>query len=95
MTKIAQYTQMDKGQLSRKITSMTKKGLLRCKQDKNDKRVQNLYLTKKATKVSDAVMPIMETRQKILLGNVKSEELKKFYGVVDKLEAASKIREIK
>jgi DNA-binding MarR family transcriptional regulator len=94
LTEIAGHVQMDKGQLSRKIKAMVNKGLLRVETDKEDQRVQHLHLTEAAQDLSQRVMPMMEARQKLLLGDVSPEDLETFYRVVDKIEAASKIRDI-
>ena len=94
LTRIADYVQMDKGQLSRKIKAMVGKGMLRVEKDEQDQRVQHLHLTKKAQRLSDKIMPTMEARQKLLLADVSAEDLAAFYRVVDKIEEASKIRDI-
>ena len=94
MSEIADFLQMDKGQLSRNVKAMLKKGLLRSERDTEDKRVQHLYLTKAALEISYRVMPVMETRQKFLLAEVAPDDLKIFYRIINKLESASKIREI-
>ena len=94
MSEIADFLQMDKGQLSRNVKAMLKKGLLRSERYTEDKRVQHLYLTKAALEISYRVMPVMETRQKFLLAEVAPDDLKIFYRIINKLESASKIREI-
>ncbi len=94
LTDIAGHVQMDKGQLSRKISAMVRRGLLRVERDKRDQRVQHLQLTDAAQELSRKVMPTMEARQKMLLADVSSEDLEVFYRVVEQIEAASKIREV-
>ena len=94
MHEIADLVLMDKGQLSRKIKVMKAKGLLSCERDTKDRRVQHLKLTKKARELSNKMMPTMEARQQLLLAEVAPEDLTTFYQVVDKLELASKVREI-
>lgn len=94
LTEIASIIQMDKGQLSRKIKSMIDKGLLQVQKDKHDLRVQHLSVTAKAEQLSARMMPTMEARQQALLAEVSDEDLAVFYSVVDKLEAASKRRDI-
>lgn len=93
-TEIAGIVQMDKGQLSRKIKAMVGDELLRVETDKHDQRVQHLHLTAKAQKLSDRMMPKMEARQELLLSEVSAKDLQTFYSVVEKIEKASKIREI-
>ena len=94
MHEIADLVLMDKGQLSRKIKVMKAKGLLNRERDTKDRRVQHLKLTKKARELSNKMMPTMEARQQLLLAEVAPEDLTTFYQVVDKLELASKVREI-
>lgn len=92
LTEIAAHVQMDKGQLSRKIKAMVAKGLLRVEPDKQDHRVQHLRVTAAAETLSTQVMPMMEARQQRLLADVSADELKVFYDVIEKIEAASKYR---
>lgn len=94
LTEIANIVQMDKGQLSRKIKAMVERGLLRTETDKQDQRVQHLELTKEAEQLSEQMMPTMEKRQDLLLADVSEDDLATFYRVVDKLEKASKVRDI-
>ena len=93
LTEIADLMQMDNGQLSRKIKSVIEKGLLRAETDKDDQRVHHLTLTKKAEKLRSQMLPFMEARQKHLVEDVSDEELKVFFGVLQKIEAASKFRD--
>ena len=95
LSQIADHVQMDKGQLSRKIKGMIEKGLLNSRRDDGDKRIQKLGLTEKAIEINHRLMPIMEQRQHNLLADVTPDELDLFYRVIDKIEAASKIRDIK
>ena len=94
LTELSEHVQMDKGQLSRKISAMVQKGLLRVEKDKHDQRVQHLHLTPEAQHVSDRLMPTMEARQALLLANVVDDDLAAFYRVLEKIEDAAKIRDI-
>ncbi|MGC6439799.1 MAG: MarR family winged helix-turn-helix transcriptional regulator [Candidatus Puniceispirillaceae bacterium] len=94
-SQIAEHVQMDKGQLSRKIKGMIKKGLLKSQRDVDDKRIQKLELTEIARDINKQLVPIMEQRQHHLLADVTPEELELFYLIIKKIEAASKIRDIK
>ena len=94
LTELSEHVQMDKGQLSRKISKMVEKGLLRVEKDKHDQRVQHLHLTAKAQRLSDQLMPTMEARQAVLIGNVVDDDLAAFYRVLEKIEEAAKIRDI-
>ncbi|MEM8802748.1 MAG: MarR family transcriptional regulator [Pseudomonadota bacterium] len=94
LSEIARIVQMDKGQLSRKIKAMVEKGLLRTETDKQDQRVQHLKVTAAAERLSEKMMPTMEARQELLLADISADDLATFYEVVDKLEKASKQRNI-
>ncbi|MEM6386849.1 MAG: MarR family winged helix-turn-helix transcriptional regulator [Pseudomonadota bacterium] len=94
LSEIARIVQMDKGQLSRKIKAMVEKGLLRTETDKQDQRVQHLKLTAAAKRLSEKMMPTMEARQALLLADISADDLATFYEVVDKLDKASKQRNI-
>ena len=94
MSQVREIVEIDKGQLSRKIKSMIGKGLLSSERDAKDKRVQHVTLTSKGLALRERVFPVMQTRQQVLLENVSSEELAIFYQVMDKIEAASKRRDI-
>lgn len=94
LTQIAEHLQMDKGQLSRKIKAMVKKGLLQAAINEKDHRVHQLQLSEAAERLSEHMMPIMERRQELLLADVSVEDLATFYRVMDKIEAASKKRAI-
>lgn len=94
LTEAAGHMQMDKGQLSRKVKAMVDKGLLRVEGDDKDHRVQKLHLTEKAEDLSQQMMPTMEARQDLLLSEVSAEDLATFYSVLEKIEAASKARNI-
>ena len=94
-SQIAEHVQMDKGQLSRKIKGMIKKGLLKSQRYDDDKRIQKLELTEIARDINKQLVPIMEQRQHHLLADVTPEELELFYLIIKKIEAASKIRDIK
>ena len=95
LSQIAEHVQMDKGQLSRKIKGMIEKGLLKSQRDDGDKRIQKLGLTEKAIEINRRLLPIMEQRQHNLLTDITPDELDSFYRIIDKIEAASKIRDIK
>ena len=94
LSQIADHVQMDKGQLSRKIKVMIEKGLLISCRDDDDKRIQKLELTETALRINKELIPVMEQRQHQLLADVTPEELALFYRIINKIEAASKTRDI-
>ena len=95
LSQIAEHVQMDKGQLSRKVKVMIEKGLLKSQRNDDDKRVHKLWLTEKAKKINMDLMPVMEQRQRRLLAYVTPDELQMFYRIINKIETAAKLRDIK
>lgn len=94
MSKLSAEVQIDKGQLSRKINTMVAKGLIVAKPDARDHRKQNLHLTPKAKAVSDAIMPLMQKRQALLLAGVSEAELETFFKVLAVIDQAADERDI-
>lgn len=88
LSELARDTHLDKGQLSRAITTLTKKKLLLSKTDKNDQRQHNLTLTKSGQAEYKKMLPIMRERQKNLVANLSSEDLEHFSRVLVELEQA-------
>ena len=95
LSQIAEHVQMDKGQLSRKVKVMIEKGLLKSQRNDDDKRVHKLWLTEKAKKINMDLMPVMEQRQRRLLADVTPDELQMLYRIINKIETAAKLRDIK
>ena len=93
MSRIAAEVQMDKGQLSRKIAAMTKKGLIYTQPDEKDHRIQQLHLTEQAQAIANVMEPIMRRRQEKLVEGVDAAELEAFFRVLDQIEVASESRE--
>lgn len=93
MSQLAAEVQMDKGQLSRKVTVMVNKGLIEATPDKLDQRKQNLALTQKALAISEDMLPIMRKRQAKLVSRVSSKELDVFFKVLEAIDAAAEFRD--
>ncbi|WP_273498781.1 MarR family winged helix-turn-helix transcriptional regulator [Lentibacter algarum] len=93
MSKLAQEVQIDKGQLSRKISVMVSKGLVRTEPHETDHRQQKLSLTDKALDINAQMMPIMQKRQDQLVAEVTPEDLEVFFNVLTAIEKASEFRD--
>ena len=89
MSMLAAEAQIDKGQLSRRINTMIKKGLIEAEQDAVDQRRQILRLTQKSNNAAAAMRPIMEERQKQLREDISPEALDTFMEVLDKIERSA------
>jgi DNA-binding MarR family transcriptional regulator len=94
MSKLAFEVQIDKGQLSRKVSAMVDKGLIETKQDETDHRKQVLALTDAAMAINDQMMPIMQMRQDRLVAGTTAQELEVFFKVLDVIDQAAEFREL-
>ena len=73
---------------------MIGKGLLVGVPIENNHRVENLKLTVKAIAICAGLMPIMQTRQVLLLEASSDEELETFFDVLEKTEVTAEQRDI-
>ncbi len=94
MSKIAADVQMDKGQLSRKVAAMTKKGLIQTTPDDHDNRMLHLHLTPKALALAETMTPVMRKRQEFLVKGVDPDELEVFLNVLARIDVAAETREL-
>ncbi|MEM6306120.1 MAG: MarR family transcriptional regulator [Pseudomonadota bacterium] len=94
MSQIASELQIDKGQLSRKVAAMTKKGLIFSQMDENDQRIQHLHLTPESKELAAQLTPVMQERQRRLLQGVEPRDAETFFRVLARIEKASGKREI-
>lgn len=94
MSKLATEVQIDKGQLSRKITAMIGKGLVTSEQDTEDHRKHRIHLTPKAHELSAQLMPIMQKRQELLVAGVTPDELETFFKVLAVIDTRAEQREL-
>jgi len=88
MSQLAAQVQMDKGQLSRNVGAMIKKGLITTTPDKADHRKQILALTDTANAVIERMMPIMQQRQKLLVDGISPADLETFFNVLSVIDEA-------
>lgn len=89
LSDIVRETELDKGQLSRGITSLVKKGYLRSKVNKSDQRQHNLHLTQSGQALHDTILPVMRNRQRHLTAEIDPVALDTMLRVLDQLEHAS------
>jgi DNA-binding MarR family transcriptional regulator len=94
MSQLAREIQMDKGQLSRKIKTLVARRIVISEPDKADARQQLLHLSAHGIELNIALMPMMRKRQELLVENINESDLGVFYTVLEKIEAATEIREI-
>lgn len=71
---IAEHTYADKGQVSRAVAGLQKKGLVRSKPNPADKRSVELYLTKKGTAIHAKIMPMRAEENELIAAILSAKE---------------------
>lgn len=94
LSELAAEIQMDKGQLSRNVTAMINKDLIRSKPDPKDQRRQLLSLTNLGVKMNDQLIPIMQKRQDLLTSGISAKDMKVFQDVLSQIDKSAEIRDI-
>ncbi len=89
LSTLARETGLDKGQLSRAVTSLVKKNLIQSHVNDVDHRQNMLSLTKPGLNLHDQILPIMRQRQQGLTADITDEEMQTLFSVIEKLERAS------
>ncbi len=83
---ICERTNMDKVQVSRAVSSLTKSGRVLRKTDKNDRRRSQLRLAAKGMKVYQQIVPLALERERQLLASFNAKEIEEFDRLLSKLE---------
>jgi len=71
---IVELTQNDKAQVSRAVTMLIQKELVRKEHNPEDKRSSLLYLTEKGRSLYDEVLPMRQKTQNLILEQLTEEE---------------------
>jgi|GEM_PF-222810 len=87
---ICERTNMDKVQVSRAVSSLTKSGRVLRKTDKKDRRKSQLRLAAKGMKVYQQIVPLALERERQLLTPFNAREIKEFDRLLSKLEARAR-----
>lgn len=87
LSQLARMTHLDKGQLSRGVSSLVQKDLLRSQINDMDNRQHILTVSATGQTVHDSIFPLMQGRQRDLTADLSAEELDVFHEILDKLEA--------
>ncbi len=87
---ICEYTNMDKVQVSRAVSNLTKSGRILRKTDKNDRRKSQLRLSARGMKVYQQIVPLALERERQLLSPFNTEEISEFDKLLRKLEARAR-----
>ena len=88
LSQLTRITHLDKGQLSRGVSSLVKKGLLSSQINDADNRQHILTVSETGQTVHDAIFPLMRGKQRELTADLSTEELDAFSRILDRLEAA-------
>lgn len=87
---ICERTIMDKVQVSRAVSSLTKSGRVLRKTDKKDRRKSQLRLAAKGMKVYQQIIPLALERERQLLTPFNAKEIKEFDRLLSKLEVRAR-----
>lgn len=83
---ICERTNMDKVQVSRAVSSLTKSGRVLRKTDKRDRRRSQLRLAAKGMKVYRQIVPLALEREKQLMSCLSTQERQEFDRLLCKME---------
>lgn len=86
---LLEMTQMDPALISRLLRQLEDKALLRTGRSSSDRRMLDVSLTSKGTKVLNDTFPVMQARQKALAAELKSGELEVLGSMIDRLFLAA------
>lgn len=71
---LSRYLYIDKASTARTIQSLIKKGLVKKIKDKEDKRINRIFLTKKGYSYKDEIFSVLDDWGDILTSDMNSEE---------------------
>ncbi|MCW8847634.1 MAG: MarR family transcriptional regulator [Sedimenticola sp.] len=83
---IGEHVNLDKVQMSRAISKLMKKGLVKRTLDKIDKRKSSLRLSAKGLRLYEEIVPMALQREKQLLTALSRDEQLQFETILCKLE---------
>jgi len=83
---IADIIQKDKNSVTKFIDSLEKKGLVVRSIDQNDRRVNNIILTKKGQELKDETTEIAINTMNSILKDISTEDLTTFVKVLEKIK---------
>lgn len=91
-SQLIQHTALDKGMVSRNITSLISAGFVASTPHETDSRVHLLSLTAAGKRIYDKALPRMRKRQADLKSTIAPEDIEAFIRVAEALEKASEDR---
>lgn len=90
---LARVSGLDKAQISRAVTRMQERGLVRLRPDPVDGRKAYVEMTDQGRAIYAKLIKIMRQRQAIFEKTLNQEELKTLFRLLSKLETLSKLRD--
>ena len=82
---ICEITEQPSNTVSRGVSSLVKKGLIRTEPDSIDARRTVLYITAKGKLPYERIMPMFVERESKLLASLSEDEIQQLDGLLDKL----------
>lgn len=82
---IAQFTSMEKMQVSRAISTLKKSDLLFQKTDSYDRRFSSVSLSEQGKQIYLKIVPLVTARERYLLSVLSKEELSSFNQFIDRV----------
>lgn len=88
VARMAELSGMDKGLISRSLTSLTDKGVVLTVRPRDDRRTLVASLTKAGKRQAEKILPIMQARQRHLLAALSPDDRDATYRIIDHLHGA-------
>lgn len=85
--KISELAGMDRGLISRSMQGLVRKGYVISDRDEKDRRMIRARLTSDGQKLYEHILPIMQQRQKRLLGALTASDRKAVFRIIERLSA--------
>jgi MarR family transcriptional regulator for hemolysin len=86
-SEIADLLEIEKASAGRLIDRMQAKGWLERRDDRSDRRVNRLHLTKKAERIHGAIWPLAEATVDEALSDLSPEERRRLTGLMTRVKA--------
>lgn len=82
---LSKYLYIDKASTARTIQSLIKKGLVTKVKDKEDKRINRIFLTEKGKNAKDDIFSVLDNWSDILTNDMTDEEKEIAYGYLERM----------
>jgi DNA-binding MarR family transcriptional regulator len=86
-SEVADLLEIEKASAGRLIDRMQAKGWLERRDDRSDRRINRLHLTKKAERIHAAIWPLAEATVDEALGDLSPEERRRLTGLMTRVKA--------